>query len=138
MTLPERVLRLLATVDSDRARAIVKLVESSLGQSVHSDPVTTVKIAKGKSIILVHNNEPLKRLPWLRLIEMAPARFLISIRTGTSIETMELGIRDLLEELPKEKSMERNTLDALLRLIHQSRITDTAMKEEILFIVTDD
>ncbi len=138
VTLPERVLNLLAAVDSDRAKAIAKLAETSLRINTLTEPVTTVQIAKGKSIILVNNSEPLKRLPWLRLIETAPARFLISIRTGTSIEMMELGIRDLLEDLPKEKSRDRVMLDTLLRIIRRSRTTDTAMKEEILFIVTDE
>ena len=139
VTLPERVLRLLATVDSDRAKAITKLADFS--SSLDGKPrqsVTTVQIARNRAILLVSHSEQLKRLPWLRLIEVAPARHLISIRTGTSIESMELAMRDLLEDLPKEKSIERGMLEALVKIIRESRRTKTTWKEEILFIATND
>ena len=139
VTLPERVLQLLTTVDSDRAKAITKLADASL---THNDkslkPVTTVKVAKGRAIILVSYSEQLKRIPWLRLIEVAPARHLISIRSGTSIESMEVAMQDLLEDLPKAKSSDRDILETLLQIIRASRRTKTTMKEEILFIATDD
>ena len=139
VTLPERVLRLLTTVDSDRAKAITKLADFSLvmgGKPLK--PVATVTIAEGRAIILVNFSEQLKRLPWLRLIEVAPARHLISIRSGTSIETMELAMRDLLEDLPKDKFIEREMLEALVKIIRESRRTKTTWKEEILFIATND
>lgn len=139
VTLPERVLRLLATVDSDRAKAIAKLADFSLVMNGNPlKPVATVTIAEGRAIILVNFSEQLKRLPWLRLIEVAPARHLISIRSGTSIETMELAMRDLLEDLSKEKSVEREMLEALVKIIRESRRTKTTWKEEILFIATND
>lgn len=139
VTLPERVLRLLATVDSDRAQAITKLADSLLSaKGKPPKPVTTVNIAKGKAIILVNYSERLARLPWLRLIEVAPARHLISIRSGTSIESIEVAMHDILEDLPKEKSMDRDILETLMQIIRASRRTNTTMKEEILFISTDD
>ncbi len=138
VTLPERVLRLLATVDSDRAKAITKLADSLLGANgTPPKPVTTVNIAKGKAIILVNYSERLARLPWLRLIEVAPARHLISIRSGTSIESIEVAMHDILDDLPKGKSTDREMLETLLQLIRSSRRTNTTMKEEILFIATN-
>ena len=139
VTLPERVLRLLTTVDSDRAKAITKLADFSLvvgGKPLK--PVATVTIAEGRAIILVNFSEQLKRLPWLRLIEVAPARHLISIRTGTSIESMELAIHDLLEDLPQGQPLEREILEALMKIIQKSRRTNTTLKEEILFVATSD
>ena len=139
VTLPERVLRLLTAVDSDRAKAITKLADFSLAMNGKPlKPVATVKIADGRAILLVNYSEQLKRLPWLRLIEVAPARHLISIRSGTSIESMELAIHDLLEDLPAGKSFERDTLKALMNIIRESRRTNTTLKEEILFIATND
>jgi hypothetical protein len=139
VTLPERVLQLLTTVDSDRAKAITKLTDASL--SMDGKPqklVSTIKAAAGKAIILVCNSEPLRRIPWLKLIEVAPARHLISIQTGTPIESMEVAIRDLLEDVPKEKTVDREILEALMRIVHTSRRTKTTTKEEILFVATDD
>ena len=137
VTLPERVLQLLTAVDSDRAKAIAKLADFSLNlKGQPRKPVTTVKIAEGRAIILVSFSEQLKRLPWLRLIEVAPARHLISIRTGTSIETMELAIHDLLEELPQGKPLEREILQTLMSIIRECRRTKATSKEEILFVPT--
>jgi hypothetical protein len=139
VTLPKRVLQLLTAVDSDRAKAITKLANSSLyinGEPLK--PVTTVKISRGRAIILVSHSEELKRLPWLRLIEVAPARHLISIQTGTSIDTIEVAMRDLLEDLPKAESSERTILEALIEIVHASRRTKTTTKEEILILATND
>jgi hypothetical protein len=139
VTLPERVLHLLTTVDSDRAKAITKLVDCTLIENNQPlKPVATVKVAEGKAIILVSNSAQLKRLPWLRLIEVAPARHLISIQPGISIESMEVAMQDLLEDLPQAESGDREILEALMRIIRASRRTQTTMKEEILFIATND
>ena len=139
VTLPERVLHWLTRVDSDRAKAITKLADFS--SSLDGKPrqsVTTVQIARNRAILLVSHSEQLKRLPWLRLIEVAPARHLISIRTGTSIESMELAIHDLLEDLPQGQPLEREILEALMKIIRKSRRTNTTLKEEILFVATPD
>ena len=136
MTLPERVLQLLTTVDSDRAKAIARLADSSLNANDKPlKPVATVKIAEDRAIILVSHCEQLRRLPWLRLIEMAPARHLLSIRSGTSIESMEVAMQDLLEDLPEEKHLDREILTELMRIIRATRRTKTTMKEEILFVM---
>jgi hypothetical protein len=135
VTLPERVLRLLQTVDSDRAKAIVKLVDSSLTRNGRALPaVSTIEIGSGKAVILVGHSEPLKRLPGLRLIEVAPARHLISIRPGTSIESLELAIHDLLEEQPQGQATDREILETLGRIIRKSRRAQSSAKEEILFV----
>ena len=139
ITLPERILHLLDRVDSDRAKAITKLVDSSLEiNGPPPKPVITVKVAEGKAIILVSYCEPLNRLPWLRLIEVAPARHLISIQSGTSIESIEVALHDLLENMPKDKLLDREILEALMHIIRSSRRSKTTMKEEILFLSVPD
>lgn len=135
VTLPERVLSLLAAVDSDRAKAITKLADSwSSPRGKLPPPVATVEIAAGMAIILVNHSERLARLPWLRLIEVAPGRNLISIRSGTAIETIEVAVRDLLEDLPAGKSRDREILETLLGILRASRRTNATLKEEILFV----
>lgn len=139
VTLPERVLQLLAAVDADRAKAITKLVDTSLchhGQP--PQPVSTVQIGGGKAIIVVSYCEQLKRIPWIRLIEVAPARHIISIQSGTPIESMEVAIQDLIDDLPKDKVLDREILETLMQLIRSSRRAKTTLKEEILFIAPSD
>ena len=138
VTLPERVLQLLAAVDADRAKAITKLADSwSSPRGKLPPPVATVEIAAGMAIILVNHSERLARLPWLRLIEVAPGRNLISIRSGTAIETIEVAIHDLLEDLPAGESRDREILEALLGIVRSSRRTNTTLKEEILFVAAN-
>jgi len=133
------VLQLLTAVDSDRAKAITKLAGTVLNKNDKPlKPVTTVNIGEGRAIILVGYSEQLNRIPWLRLIEVAPARHLISIRSGTSIESMEVAIQDLLEELPMEKSLDREIMGTLMQILRASRRTKTTLKEEILFIAPND
>lgn len=139
VTLPERVLESLSAVDTDRAKAITRVADSVLGPKGKPLPlVATIKIADSQAIILVSDCAPLRRLPWLRLIEVAPARHLISVHSGTSIETMEVALQDLLDEVPRDRTRERAILDELLQLIRNSRRARTTLKEEILFIGTDD
>ena len=128
-------MRILAAVDSDRAKAICKLADARLGaRGEISRPVATVEVDDGQAILLVNHSARLSRLPWLRLIEVAPGRNLISIRSGTSIETIEVALRDLLEDLPAGKSRDREILDALLDILRASRRTNATLKEEILFV----
>jgi hypothetical protein len=135
VTLPERILDLLAAVDSDRAQAIVKAVEA-ISEPHQESPrlVEKVRISKDRAILLVGNSEYLRRLPWLRLIAVGPGRHLISIHSGTSVETIELGLQDLLESLPAGARVDREILEALLGIVRASRRTRSAKKEEILFV----
>ena len=63
-TLPVRVLNLLSAVDSDRAKAITKLADSSLNASRRPlEPVAMVSVGAGKALILVSYSERLTRIP---------------------------------------------------------------------------
>ena len=135
VTLPERILHLLDGVDPDRAKAITKLVEAALQVGGRPPkPVTTVELAEGKAIILVNFCAPLNDLPWLRLIEVAPARHLISIRPGTAIESIEVALHDLLEDLPADQHLDRTILEELMHVVRSSRRSNATSKEEILFL----
>lgn len=135
MTLPDRVLRWLATVDADRAQAVTRVVDSLMeSRGRKNRPVTTVRIGGGQSIILVGYSERLKRHPLLRLVEVAPGRHLISIRSGTAIESVEVALEDILDERPLAKTPEREMLEMLLDLIRSSRRTNATRKEEILIM----
>ena len=138
VTLPERVLRLLATVHADRAKAIVRLADLILAADGGlPPPVTTVAIGEGRAILLVNHCAGLARLPWLRQVEVAPGRHLLSIRSGTTIESIELGLRDLLDELPAAAATDREVIEKLLGIVRSSRRANGALKEEILFVAAE-
>lgn len=138
MTLPERILDRLAEIDPDRTRAVVKVTEAVAGIGrEHVMPVELVEMAPGKSLIVVGPSKVLKHIPWLKLIEIARARYLITIPSGTPIEALEVGLRDLIHipELQKD-DREFGVLQELLNLIGQQRRTRRLSKAEILIIDT--
>jgi hypothetical protein len=138
MTLPKRILDQLATIDPDRTRAIVKVTEAVMGTAPgRFKPVDLVEMAPGKSLIVIGPNKALSRIPWLRFIEIAPARFLLTIPSGTPIEALEVALRDLVHN-PELQISERETavLNELLNLIGQQRRTLRLSKAELLIVDT--
>jgi hypothetical protein len=140
LTLPERTLRLLAAVDKDRARAVVKVTDAALAatDTAQGRLVDVVEVMPGVGIILVSASQCLKQIPWLRLIEVAPTRFLLSVPSGTPVESLEIALDDLRDVVPSADTRERRILDGLHALIRRLRRGRSVSKEEILFVDTDD
>lgn len=140
MTLPDRTLELLTSVDADRARAIAKAADwaTSSGGAVDKSPlVELVEIDSGRSIIVVGPSRYLAKISWLRRVEIAPARYLLVIPSGTAIETLEVALLDLLDNLPaKGHERERTLLTELRLCITRQRRSDTISKAELLLIDT--
>jgi hypothetical protein len=133
--LPERTLSQLKSIDGDRAKAIVKCVEVVAGTEKHPvKPVEVVEISRGKGVILVGPSEVLRQIKWLRLIEVAPTRYLLTIPTGTPVESLEVAIMDLLENLPQDNTSERVLLEELRKHISHQRRSETVSKGELLFV----
>jgi hypothetical protein len=136
MILPTRVLDALSRVDTDRARAVVKVTEAVMGTDKrHSEPVELVEMAANKFIIVVGASETLKRIPSLKLIEIAPGRHLLTISSGTPVEALEVALSDMIHE-PKHQGNEPETriMRELLNLIGAHRRTRRLTKSEILII----
>ena len=137
MVLPERTLGQLAAIDRDRARAVVKLAEHQAGG--RGDPaakVEVVSVAPGAGIILVGPLRTLRLIEHLRLAEVAPGRFLLTIPTGAAIESLEIKLVDLLENLPREHEAERPALEQLRAILSQQRKKKAVSKREFLLIAT--
>ena len=135
VTLPDRVLRLLASVDSDRAKAIVKLTDMALETSgAVGKCVEVVPVSSKKAVILVARSRYLCSIPWLRLVEVAPAKHLLSLRPGTSIEKLEVAINDLLDLVPESEPFEQDLLQRLLNCLRGLRRNQTMTKEEVLLV----
>ncbi len=138
MTLPERILDQLAEIDPDRTCAVVKVTEAVAGTGKgHFKPVELVEMAPGKSLIVVGPSKVLRKISWLKLIEIARTRYLLTIPSGTSIEALEVALRDLsLNPELKKNERENTILDELLNLISYQRRTRRLSKAEILIIDT--
>lgn len=139
VTLPERTLSQLAAINADRARAIVKIANAvAEGGRRRRRPVELVEMSPGKSLIVVGPSQTLKRIPWLKLIEIAPARYLLTIPPGTAVESLEVVLYDMLNA-PSIRHDERE-YDFLLELtnvIGHQRRTQRMSKAEILIINSD-
>ena len=134
MTLPERILGQLAEIDPDRTLAVVKVTEAVMGAGKgHFKPVELVEMAPGKSLIVVGPSKALRKIPWLKLIEIVRARYLLTIPSGTSIEALEVALGDLSLDPELQKNERENTiLHELLNLISHQRRARRLSKAEIL------
>lgn len=138
VTLPERILRKLSNIHADRARAIVKSVDSVTADSNETPPlVELVEVGPGQSLIVVGPSQALKKIPWLRLVEIAPSRYLLSIPSGTPVDSLELALLDILERLPPGNNHERSLVGAVQQKINSVRRACKVSKAEILFVSTE-
>lgn len=117
---------------------MVKVTEAVMGNGKgRFKPVDLIEMAPRKSLIVVGPSKALRSIPWLRLIEITPGRFLLTIPSGTSIEALEVALRDLGIYLELLKNERENTfLHELLELIGHQRRSQRLPKAEILVIDT--
>lgn len=132
VTLPEQTLDRLARIDSDRARAIVMLVDAAAGDGGTSPPAEIVEVSPGVGILVVASSPALERIPCIRLAAIAPGRHLVALIPGTSVEALEIALLDALREEPTDRA----TLEALLESLSGVRRRQSVSKAEILFVAT--
>jgi hypothetical protein len=137
VTLPENTLSQLAAIDPDRAQAIVKATNAAAPlDAKRQKAVDIVEVMPGMGIIVVGPSRYLQKIKWLRLVELAPLRFLLTIPSGTAVETLEVAIIDLLENLKPHEKWERSMLEELRDLMRTLRLGGKLSKAELLFIDT--
>ena len=124
-------------INKDRASAIFKVNSAALGFKSGNRPlVEIVEAYPGQAIIIIGPSQRLKGIDFLRLVEIAPARFLLILSSGTSIDSLEVAIGDLLEHVPHEDAYERELLAELLKVMRHRRRQRDVTKAEILLIRT--
>jgi hypothetical protein len=134
VTLPERILQKLEVVNRDRSRAIVKCVEAVAGEGDRPlKSVELIEVAPGKALIVMRPSKSLSQIKWLRLVEIAPARYLLALPSGTHVEVLEVAIHDLLDDLDPG-SDERTLLTELQKIIGYQRRRRSLSKAELLFV----
>jgi len=135
VTLPSRILQQLERIDSDRSKAIVKCVEGITPGNLHNEKrVEIITISESTGMIVIGPCRCLTRIPWLRLIEIAPTRFLLSIPIGTDVTSLEVAIMDLIESNAADREYEKLLLKELRQCISHHRRQEEVTKGEVLFI----
>lgn len=136
VTLPFRTLRALEQIDGDRAKAIVKCVDAvTAAKSDNPSRVEIVKICEGSGLIIIGPCSSLASVPGLRLVEIAPLRFLLAITENWSFQGLELAIFDIIEKLPSEEIDERALLVELRNVLSLYRRQDGGLATgKILFV----
>lgn len=136
VTLPDRILRSLAEVSRDRAKAIVKCVEAVAGAGVSGDrAVELVEVLPGKAIIVVKaGRELFEKIDWLRLVEIAPARHILVLPAGVPVERLEVELRDLIDGLPATATAERSVLERCWSILVAQRRKKSIYKAEFMLV----
>ena len=133
VTLPERILERLAGIDTDRAKAIVKAVDTVLdGDGTARGAVGELPIGGGESLLAVADNRFLRRIPWLTMIEVAPGRHLLSLKDGATVEKLEVTLQDILDAPGDVRPAELAFLNRLCASLRAPRRNRAVRPESIL------
>jgi hypothetical protein len=135
LTLPVRTLEQLGTIQRDRARAVVQATDAFVGgEGPRPAPVEVVPVGSDAAIILVSACPALASIPCLRAIEVSHDRYLLTIVPGTALETLEVQIADLIDDLATTPSEDRLLLVRLREVLRNGRRVGGLRKAEILFV----
>ena len=135
ITLPEKTLRSLERIDADRGRAIVKVTERALSQDGKPTPsVEVLQVGEHVGLVIIGPTQILRRISFLRLVEVAPGRFLLALEPGNDFKALELAISDLLEEGPAIETQERQLIAELVSHIKRLRRSNRVSLANILLV----
>lgn len=138
LTLPESTLRELQYVDPDRGRAIVKLAKRAVRSNGATQPlVEIVEMTPNTGLIVIGSSHVLRQIPFLQLVEVAPARYLLAVERGYDFKSLEIAIRDVVDDVPEHEKQERDLIIQLLEHIKRLRKTERVRTAEILFVTLD-
>lgn len=134
VTLPEDTLARLSAIHADVGSAIVSLVERKT--SSRAAPVRAAEVSRygNRAVIVVKPSQALKRLRGVQLVPLGDGRALISLAASTSISSLELQVRDAIEQL-EPRNHDREGLQALADILRQTRGSRSATAEARTIIV---
>jgi hypothetical protein len=135
LTLPQSTLDELRSIDPDRGQAIVKLAHQAIYGNGHSrPPVSIVQATVDTGLVVIGPSQALRRIPFLRLVEVAPERFILALEPGKDFVTLEIALNDILEELGPAEEWERGLIIQLVEEIRRLRKSERVRMAEILLI----
>ena len=91
-------------------------------------------MAADTGLVVIGPSRALRQIPFLHLIEVAPARYLLALDPGHDFRTLEIAISDILDDLPTRETRERELVVQLLEHIRGLRKTERVSMAKILFV----
>jgi len=136
ITLPEDVLVRLSALDPDLGSAIVRLVERNGKPRERAARLSEIAAYGSHAVIVVNAAKTLKRLPGVQLVPIGNGRALISLEHTHSIAQLELNLRDEAA-FGQVTSVERQTLEAVAKILREARRSSTVTVAERTIIVLE-
>ena len=137
VTLPASVLRKLALLNEDRARAIAQAVEGAVAdETAATCPLQLVEVFKNQSLITISDCPALDCVTWLRRVKIAPGRYLLAIPPGMPTESLEVALVDLLDEKQRLSDTEFEVIRRLRECLAFNRRRNRMVKGELIFITS--
>jgi hypothetical protein len=133
LTLPQSTLAELQRINPDRSRAIVELTKKASDENPKNALVEIIEVAKDTGLVVIGPSKALRQVPFLRLVEVAPRRFLLAFDAGHNFHDLELAIRDALDDV-KYDDRERELLTELVGHIKGLRKSQRVSMAEILVV----
>jgi len=138
LKLPEKTVQLLETFNQDLTRAIADLTDSAVQRAFpKGSSYEVVRVAPHTSVLIVGSNTLLSRIPWIKLVEIAPGRNLIAIPSGTSLESLEIAILELIEGIASTDETEKSLLKEFCKYVGRLRRYNRISRAEIMIVDTD-
>ena len=138
LTLPEKTVQLLETLDQDLTRAIAKVTDIATQKAYpRGSSFEVVKVAPHNSVLILGSDTLLSRIPWIRLVEIAPGRNLIAIPSGTSLESLEVAILEVIENMASADETEKSLLKEFCKYVGRLRRYNRVSRAEIMIVDTD-
>lgn len=119
LTLPEDTLARLATVHADIGSAIVNLVERKTARVPRRRAAELTRYGN-HAVILVTPSQALRRIRGVELVPVGNGRALISLTTSTSILSLELQLRDVIERM-EPGNRDREGLESIAEILRRGR-----------------
>lgn len=138
LTLPERILDLLQTIDADRARAVVKVTEATVSENhgYVGSGAELVEVLPGLGMIVLGPCRSLTRIKWLNLAEVAAGRSILVLKSGAPVERLEIEVLEIMENLPAEAERDRPVLQRLKTILSSLRREERVSKGEVILFRT--
>jgi hypothetical protein len=136
VTLPEDVLAHLDSIDPDRGRAIVDIVERKRSPLVQAARPAEIASYGNRSVIVVTPVKALKQLAGVQLVPVGNGRALISLALPNSIQQFELDLRDAMEK-KGIGATDKATLAAIADILRRARLSRHVSLEERTIVVLE-
>lgn len=134
LTLPEQVLGTLSAVDPDVSRAIVRLTHREAAKRPHP-PAALVRFGR-RAVIVVSPTRTLEERTGVFLVPIPDGRAIMSFDDSVTVATLELKVRDALDDR-RLAAEDRRIFESLLAVLRAARIGDDVVLHERKIIVLE-